>query len=154
MDDIFHFISQWNSQVKSREGLNTLFDPKLEIQMLREELSEIEKAFQDNDSVEVLDGLCDIITVAIGIMHKIGLVPEDMQKAMEAVITSNFSKFPFQKYENGKVKKGKDFIPPTIPLRKIMEEVVKRKKSAELKAKADAKMVCSIQNGDECESCQ
>ncbi len=83
--------------------------------MLREEVEEIVEAIKANDPGEVVDGVMDVLFVAIGTLHKMGYdVPDDFLYHYSKVVDSNFTKFPFTKREDGKVKKSERFVPPNI----------------------------------------
>ena len=65
----------------------------------------------------------DIIFVAIGTLHKMGVETSDIRNAMYCVIESNFTKFPFSKTEDGKVKKSDRFVPPDLKWEVPVESV-------------------------------
>ena len=85
--------------------------------MLKEELEEFRDA---TDLVDLTDAALDLIYVAIGTLHKIGLRPEDMVDALQVVQDANTQKFG-KKDENGKVQKPENFIPPEEKLQKILD---------------------------------
>ena len=52
------------------------FDSKLEYNMLFEELQEFMMAAAQEDEHEMVDGLCDVIVVAVGAIYKLGYYPD------------------------------------------------------------------------------
>lgn len=84
---------------------------------LREEFKETQKAYLDNDMFELVDGLADIIYVATGMLHKIGIKAED---AVQAVHNSNMSKTPASN-SGEKVMKGPNYFAPTDSIKKLLE---------------------------------
>ena len=61
-----------------------------------------------------LDALCDIIVTAVGAAHMMGL---DIEGALHEVNRANYSKFEMGKPvfdENGKIKKGRDYVEPDL----------------------------------------
>lgn len=81
---------------------------------LGEELSEIEQAFDEGDVAGIADGLVDIVYVAIGMAHRLGLPFEDV---WDEVHRANMAKFPdgqVFKNENGKITKPPGWKPPDI----------------------------------------
>jgi predicted HAD superfamily Cof-like phosphohydrolase len=66
------------------------------------------------DRKEMLDALCDQIVTAIGCAHMLGM---DITQAMQRINESNWSKFVDGKPvfdENGKIKKGPDYVKPNL----------------------------------------
>ena len=88
---------------------------RLGMLMLEEELAEFYSALSKKDIVGVADGLTDILYVVYGIGHSCGI---DLDHTFEAVHDSNMSKLDVngnaQYDENGKVVKGKYYVPPDI----------------------------------------
>lgn len=102
-------VCQWNVEAGNPRGE---LDPELEIDMLNEELIETAKSLKSKDVEQSIDGLLDLIYVAIGSLHKIGLFPDQIAFAFEKVVESNWSKVPFEQDENWKVQKSKNFHRP------------------------------------------
>ena len=107
--------------------------------LVEEEFIELNEAFYDNDTVEMADACIDIIYVAIGLLHAIGLNPQPL---WDEVQRSNMSKFLLEacvfcgtagcdrcngegefykvlRREDGKILKGPKYFPPN--LRPIVE---------------------------------
>jgi len=76
--NIFNDIIKWN---KSRNNME--FNCINEYQMLSEELTEFLTAYNEENSEDMADALCDIIVVAIGAIWKLGYDPT---KAMEETL--------------------------------------------------------------------
>ena len=64
---------------------------------------------------ELLDSLCDQVVTSIGVAHCLHM---DIDKGLDIVSTSNFSKFDENGYPifdaNGKIKKGPRYVPPHL----------------------------------------
>ena len=72
-------------QIPSTERCN------LRINLMQEELDEIKEAIENNDLVEVADGLCDLMYVLCGSIHEFGLGDKFVELFNE-VQRSNISK--------------------------------------------------------------
>ncbi len=104
-------VIEWNEKAGN---LNWVVNYWLEIDMLKEELSETEQAIKNNDTIEVVDWIIDLIFVGIWTLHKMWLSADDISWAFNEVCDSNDSKFPFKKDENWKVKKNPNFKRPDL----------------------------------------
>lgn len=81
------------------------FDPKqyrMYVNLVKEEWHELKDAVKDSNRVEQLDALIDILVVATGALHSMGV---DAEAAWNEVMQTNFAKID---PETGKVKKRKD----------------------------------------------
>ena len=96
--NVFKEIQTFNEVAGFLQERRPLDDETVVFQMslIDEEYEELAKAFQENDETEVLDALSDLIVVAAGAMHRMGVNP---QEAMEVVCTSNNSKFCYTEEE-------------------------------------------------------
>jgi predicted HAD superfamily Cof-like phosphohydrolase len=72
-------------QIPSSERCN------LRINLMQEELDEVKEAIENNDIVEVADGLCDLMYVLCGTIHEFGL-GDKFVKLFNEVQRSNISK--------------------------------------------------------------
>jgi predicted HAD superfamily Cof-like phosphohydrolase len=70
--------------------------------LIKEEVQELQEAFDDNDRVEILDALIDIIVVTAGAINSMGA---NGQGAWDEVMKTNFAKIDIN---TGKVKKRED----------------------------------------------
>lgn len=95
------------------------------IDYLREEVRELEIALDAKDSVEVIDGVCDVVFVALNqglqYLEYMGYERSNARKVLERcldeVCRSNLSKLENGQAlyrEDGKVLKGKDYFKPDI----------------------------------------
>jgi predicted HAD superfamily Cof-like phosphohydrolase len=83
------------------------------MKLLYTDQDELQKDAEQATRKEVLDGLCDVLVVAIGTALALGL---DIEEAMERVHTSNMSKLgadgrPIYR-KDGKIMKGPDYKEP------------------------------------------
>ena len=88
----------------------------LYLNLIKEEVDELQTAVDDNDRVEQLDALIDIIVVATGALHSLGV---DVNGAWKEVMRSNFDKVDSRtgrvnKREDGKVLKPANWEPPRL----------------------------------------
>lgn len=109
---IFQRVCDWNSAAGNQRFSGA--DPELERKMLIEEVNETCDAIKRGDATETIDGVCDVLFVLIGTMHKLGISEEQILDNMKSVCDSNFTKFPFTKREDGKVMKNPNFKKPYI----------------------------------------
>ena len=65
---------------------------KLRIDLIKEELSELETALNNNDKVETLDALGDLLYVVLGAAHCLSF-ENVFEKAFDKIHESNMSKF-------------------------------------------------------------
>jgi hypothetical protein len=73
-----------------------------QIKVVVEEVKELEKAFAEKNSVEMLDGVCDAFVTVAGLMQKMQKAGFNVNKAIERVCLNNMEKYPTQML-------GKDF---------------------------------------------
>jgi predicted HAD superfamily Cof-like phosphohydrolase len=86
----------------------------LGIQLIAEEVEELRQAaYVHKDLVQMYDGLCDLIYVALWLANAAGL---DIEQGFAEVHRSNMSKFVdgYRDEETGKWKKGPSFCPPNL----------------------------------------
>lgn len=89
-----------------------------------EEAQELRRAwFEDYDHIKSVDGAVDLIVVAVGFLHSIGVDP---QKAWDIVYEANMSKFEDGKpvfRPDGQIGKGKYWKPPEPELAKLVANI-------------------------------
>jgi hypothetical protein len=112
-----------------------------QIKVVVEEVKELEKAFAEKNSVEMLDGVCDAFVTVAGLMQKMQKAGFNVNKAIERVCLNNMEKYPTQmlshdldvyyekgwdvlynneydcyvlKDKNGKIRKPDGFVPVEI----------------------------------------
>ena len=84
--------------------------------LVQEEVQELTTALDAGDEVEQLDALIDILVVAAGALHSLGV---DADGAWKEVMRSNFAKVDprtgkVTRREDGKVLKPADWEPPRL----------------------------------------
>ena len=87
---------------------------KLYMNLITEEYKETLEAFQNNDLVEVADGLADMVWVIMGMCSSCGI---EFNKVWEEVRSSNMSKFvngKAIKNNLGKIMKPDTYFKPDI----------------------------------------
>jgi len=89
---------------------------RLYCDLVREETKELEQALTADDAVEQLDALIDILVVATGAIHSLGV---DAEGAWKEVMRSNFAKVDprtgkVTRREDGKVMKPTNWEPPRL----------------------------------------
>lgn len=102
-------VIDWNEKAWNERWA---IDNRLESKLLMEEAMETVYAHATNDKIEIVDWLIDVMFVAIWTLHKLWLTEEQITQCYEEVCRSNFSKLPFVKTEDGKVKKWPNFTRP------------------------------------------
>lgn len=82
-------------------------------EVLLSEVKELFVGMETGDLVEIVDGLGDVIYVALSIANTYGI---QMQSIMEAICQNNLAKIvePVQFWPNGKLKKPEDHVAPDI----------------------------------------
>ena len=109
------FMKTFGQEVKTKPSFSTDKINKLRIDLIKEELEELEEAFNNRDLLEVADALTDILYVTYGAGHAFGI---DLDKCFEEVQNSNMSKLddngkPIYN-ESGKVMKGPNYFKPDL----------------------------------------
>ncbi len=87
---------------------------QLYMNLITEEYKETLTAFEDNDMVEVADGLADMVWVIMGMCNSCGI---DFDTVWKEVRSSNMSKFvdgKAIKNEHGKIMKPDTYFKPNI----------------------------------------
>ena len=107
-------ITKWNEERGNNSGE---IDVSLEHDMLLEEVTEFYGSEKD---VDKLDALADTIFVAIGSMYKLGLTPQQIDKAINIVCDANEKKLSDKK-DNGKISKPVGFVGPEAQLQRILD---------------------------------
>jgi len=84
--------------------------------LIKEEMAELMQAYSKNDQVEQLDALLDIIVVAVGALHSMGV---DAPGAWKEVMRSNFAKIDPRtgrvvRRSDGKILKPEGWEPPRL----------------------------------------
>lgn len=104
-------------------------EPELRGRLLLEEAKETADALERGDLVEVIDGLCDVIYVALGTAVSCGV---DLEPFFAEVHRSNMAKVGGEVRADGKVLKPPSWTPPDI--KGILEDVSGVRLEAQLDA--------------------
>ena len=114
-DKVGTFMKTFGQEVKSKPSFSTDKINKLRLDLIKEELTELTEAMNNNDLLEVADALTDILYVTYGAGHAFGI---NLDKCFEEVQNSNMSKLdengkPVYN-EQGKVMKGPNYFKPDL----------------------------------------
>ena len=113
--EIWEATAKWNTDRGNPRGV---INYDLEYDMLLEEVNEFKSATTD---VDRLDATLDLIFVAIGTLHKLGLYPAQKVDALQIVLDANKQKSA-TKSADGKITKPTDFQPPEPKLQLILNK--------------------------------
>lgn len=91
LESVKQFHETFNHPVLSNPGIPDKSRCELRINLMQEELNEIKEGIENNDIVEVADGLCDLMYVLVGSIHEFGLNNE-FEELFKEVQRSNMSK--------------------------------------------------------------
>ena len=81
-----------------------------QLTFVEEEFYELLHAFNHEGREQVIKEAIDLIWTAYGFLHLSGVDPDE---AFERIYASNQTKIPFE-YKDGKVQKGKNYVPPYL----------------------------------------
>ena len=109
------FMKTFDQEIKNKASFSTESINRLRYDLIKEELDELKEAFEKKDLIEVADALTDILYVAYGAGHALGI---NLDKCFNEVQDSNMSKLD----ENGraiynasgKVMKGPNYFKPDL----------------------------------------
>ena len=109
------FMKTFGQEVKTKPSFSTEKINKLRLDLIKEELTELTEAINNNDLLEVADALTDILYVTYGAGHAFGI---NLDNCFEEVQNSNMSKLdengkPLYN-EHGKVMKGPNYFKPNL----------------------------------------
>ena len=109
------FMQTFGQEVKNKAEFPNEKIVKLRYELIKEELEELNQAFNDKDIKEVADALTDILYVTYGAGHAFGI---NLDKCFEEVQKSNMSKLDLNGKpiynEQGKVMKGSNYFKPDL----------------------------------------
>ena len=111
--DVSDFMILGEQKIASDLNLNNE-QTQLYMNLIKEEFEETLKAFDEEDLVEVADGLADMVWVIMGMCNSAGI---DFDKIWAEVKSSNMSKFvdgKFIKNDSGKIMKPETYFKPNI----------------------------------------
>ena len=111
--DVSEFMNLGEQKISSNLTLKN-DQVKLYMNLIKEEFEETLKAFNEDDLVELADGLADMVWVIMGMCNSTGI---NFDKVWTEVRASNMSKFvdgKFVKNESGKILKPESYHKPNI----------------------------------------
>ena len=111
--DVSDFMILGEQKISSDLNLNNE-QTQLYMNLIKEEFEETAKAFDEEDLIEVADGLADMVWVIMGMCNSAGI---DFDKIWKEVKSSNMSKFvdgKFIKNDDGKIMKPETYFKPNI----------------------------------------
>ncbi len=112
-EDVENFMTAGDQPMQENLTLNGA-QPELYMNLITEECRETLEAFQEQDMIEVADGLADMVWVIMGMCSSCGI---DFEKVWNEVKASNMSKFidgKAIKNEAGKIMKPESYFHPDI----------------------------------------
>mgnify|MGYP005686700089 FL=1 len=112
-EDVENFMTAGDQPIQENLTLNGA-QPELYMNLITEEYKETLEAFQEQDMIEVADGLADMVWVIMGMCSSCGI---DFEKVWNEVKASNMSKFidgKAIKNEAGKIMKPESYFHPDI----------------------------------------
>jgi predicted HAD superfamily Cof-like phosphohydrolase len=111
--DVSNFMILGEQKIASNLNLKNE-QTQLYMNLIKEEFEETAKAFDEEDLVEVADGLADMVWVIMGMCNSVGI---DFDKIWTEVKSSNMSKLvdgKFIKNDAGKIMKPETYFKPNI----------------------------------------
>ena len=111
--DVEDFMSAGDQPINKELSLQG-DQQKLYMNLITEEYKETLEAFENNDLVEVADGLADMVWVIMGMCSSCGI---EFNKVWEEVRSSNMSKFvdgKVVKNDAGKIMKPDTYFKPDL----------------------------------------
>lgn len=91
LEMVEEFHRTFGHPIENKPVIPTASRTALRIELMQEELNEIEKAIEEGNPVEILDGLSDLIVVTLGTVLELGF-KDVFDEAFERVHASNMSK--------------------------------------------------------------
>ena len=114
-EKVGHFMKTFGQEVKTSAELSNEKINLLRISLINEELNELKKAIEENNTLEVADALTDILYVTYGAGHAFGI---NLDKCFDEVQKSNMSKLDLNGKpiynQSGKVMKGPKYFKPDL----------------------------------------
>lgn len=111
--DVSDFMIAGEQNIISKPSINSK-QAELYMNLITEEFLETSKAFEEQDLIEVADGLADMVWVIMGMCNSSGI---DFDRVWKEVKASNMSKFENGKpikNEEGKIMKPETYFKPDI----------------------------------------
>ena len=116
MSNVFRDQAKFMNACGQTVGNRNIDQFDLYVKLIKEEVSELQVAIDNNDLVEQLDALIDIMVVTVGAVQSLGA---DGEGAWKEVMSTNFAKIDsltglVRKREDGKVLKPVGWRPPEL----------------------------------------
>lgn len=117
LDQIYYMLSPVNelSNKKARDCSRAI------VQLAKEGDHYCNSSFTLSD-VDRLDKACDAVVFAVGSMAKLRLTPEQINEALNIVMTANMQKLTMPKDEHGKLMKPDNFEGPEVKLQRLLDQ--------------------------------
>ena len=114
-DDVGIFMETYRQEIKTKPMFPYERIVRLRYNLIKEELDELQTAFEQKNLLEVADALTDILYVTYGAGHSFGI---NLDKCFSEVQKSNMSKLgkdgkPIYN-DQGKVMKGPNYFKPNL----------------------------------------
>jgi len=95
-------ICHFNNIAGNHRTKRSLDHPSIKLQtnLIQEEMDELRQAYLEGDEVGVADALADLTVVVGGMLHKMGLNPNDVMKAVNNANLSKFCSTPEEAQES------------------------------------------------------
>jgi predicted HAD superfamily Cof-like phosphohydrolase len=131
MLDVINFNSSILGVERRKPGPQSVDEFKLSMHQLKEEISEIEKAFETGDFIGILDGLIDLEYFLLGIFYKNGINESIHHDLFDAVHQANLLKKVGTKagregYNAADAIKPDSWINPELKFARILDKVNQR----------------------------
>lgn len=115
VNDVRIFMEACGQNIGKVPGFANEDNGKLYLNLIKEELEELELAYENRNIVETADAIVDLLWVTIGLAHTHGI---PLAPVWREVALSNMSKIPSDgrviRREDGKILKPDTYFPPNI----------------------------------------
>lgn len=110
-DDVRDFHNKFNVPVRVNPGIPSIQESILREDLIDEETGELKYAMEQQDLIEIADGIADSIYVLIGTALVYGI---PLQEVWDEVQRTNMAKTGGTKSAQGKILKPQGWLPPDI----------------------------------------
>lgn len=110
-DQVEDFHRKFGQPLASDPAAPAIRRPDLRAALIAEEAEETCDAIEAGDLVAAIDGLCDLIYVALGTASEFGI---DLEPFFDEVHRSNMAKVGGSTREDGKILKPEGWKPPNL----------------------------------------
>lgn len=94
--DIVERVCAWNESAGNSMGdrrVGSWVSVWRQYELLKEEFHETRVAIERRDVIETVDGCVDVMVVAVGLMHRLGLTEQEIKDSIDEILSANESKF-------------------------------------------------------------